>query len=322
MSDQLFVQLQGETIRMLVLDMSLLSIGRTPDNGLSLPDRTVATRHAEIRLLEGRFVLTDLGNGDTFIAGRKVTPFQPQELSEGTLIQIGPYVLAYLPNRVEETPPEIPAPEPAPLEFVQHPLAPARDKFPLRGVKRSGSIYMNYLPTLFTESDFLNRYLLIFETIWEPLQQRQDFLHMYFNAGTAPDSMLAWLARWLDMEFDPYWPEQRKRLWLKEAMELVRWRGTRYGLQRAIELGSGVTPHFETDPARPYFLRVLLADPDTLNAEGVTRESVLRLIERNMPAHVLYEVKFVPLEPEQKPARKKRATQEEAGQSEPAENDT
>lgn len=301
MSDRLFVQLHGETMRMLVLDMSLLSIGRTPDNGLSLPDQNVAIRHAEIRLLDGRFTITDLGNGDTYIGGRKLVPFQPQLLDEGTLIQIGPYILAYLPNHDEDTPPELPEPDLLPREFTRHPLAPPRDRFAVVGSQKKKSIYLDFLPTLFTESDFLGRYLMIFETIWEPLQQRQDHIHMYFDAGTAPETMLKWLATWLDVEFDPHWPEQRKRLWLQEAMQLLRWRGTRYGLRRALELGTGVTPFFETDPDQPYFLRVVIADPDTLNAEGVTRDSVLGMIQRHMPAHVLYEVKFVAVENDDQP---------------------
>lgn len=294
MADQLFVQLQGETVRMVTLGMSLLSIGRTPDNGLALPDQQVAIRHAEIRLLDSRFVITDLGNGDTLIAGRKLVPFQPQVLEEGTLVQIGPYILAYLTNREDSPPPELPEPEPFPQEFQQHPLAPPRQQYPLPPVKGNASRYLEFLPMLFAESEFLGRYLMIFETLWEPLQQRQDHLHMYFNAGTAPESMLPWLGRWLDIEFDPYWPEQRKRLWLKEAMQLVRWRGTRYGLQRAVELGAGTTPIFETDPSRPYFLRVVIAEPDEENPEGVTRASILHLLRSHMPAHVLYEVKFVP----------------------------
>lgn len=117
---------------------------------------------------------------------------------------------------------------------------------------------------------------------------------MYFNAGTAPESMLPWLGEWLDIKFDPYWPEQRKRLWLKEAMQLVQWRGTRYGLQRALELGAGITPIFESDPNKPYFLRVVVAEPDEENPEGVTRAGILHLLKHHMPAHVLYEVKFVP----------------------------
>lgn len=278
---------------MIPLGMSLLSIGRTPDNGLSLPDQQVAIRHAEVRLLDGRFVITDLGNGETLMAGRKLVPFQPQVLVEGTLVQIGPYILAYLSGREDTPPTELPEPEPLPHEFMQHPLAPARVTYPLSRVKGTASRYLEFLPALFTESEFLGRYLMIFETLWEPLQQRQDHLHMYFNAGTAPEGMLAWLGQWLDIEFDPYWPEQRKRLWLKEAMQLVQWRGTRYGLRRALELGAGITPIFETDPNRPYFLRVILAEPGESN-EGVTQDSILLLLKNHMPAHVLYEVKFVP----------------------------
>lgn len=98
MADQLFVQLQGDTLKMLSLDMHLLSIGRTPDNGLSLPHATVPIRHAEIRKQDSRFVITDLCNGETFLAGRKLVPHQPQVLEEGALIQLGPYMLAYVVN--------------------------------------------------------------------------------------------------------------------------------------------------------------------------------------------------------------------------------
>lgn len=278
---------------MLNLDMTLLSIGRTPDNGLALPDQHIAIRHAEVRLLDDRFVITDLGNGDTYIAGRKLVPFQPQVLEEGTLIQIGPYVLAYLTGGAEDLQPELPELPELPREFTRLPLPAVRPTTPPMLLQKPASTYLGFLPSLFGESEFLGRYLLVFESIWEPIQQRQDFLHMYFHAGTAPVSMLAWLAEWLSIDFDPYWPEQRKRLWLKEAMQLIRWRGTKYGLRRAIEIGCGVTPYFEENPAKPYTLTVVLPDPETAQLEDLTREQALELIKRHMPAHVLYTVKFV-----------------------------
>lgn len=58
MSGQLFVQLQGETVKMLALDMNLLSIGRTPDNGLALPHPSVAIRHAEVRRLQDQVIIS------------------------------------------------------------------------------------------------------------------------------------------------------------------------------------------------------------------------------------------------------------------------
>jgi phage tail-like protein len=293
MSDRLFVQYQGETVRVLNLEMSLLSVGRTPDNGLALRDPSVAIRHAEVRLLSGQFVITDLGNGETYMAGRRLMPFQPQVLAEGALIQIGPYVLAYAPG--QDTPPDVPEPEPAPdLNFAALPLAPARTPWPARPETKPASAYLDYLPALYTESDFLGRYLLIFETLWEPLQRRQEHIEMYFAPGTAPAELLDWLSSWLGLAPDPHWPESRKRLWVREAMSLLRWRGTPYGLRRIVELGCGVTPLIEEDAARPYHVRVLLPDPEPAGLQDVTRDSARQLIARHMPAHVLYEIVFVP----------------------------
>lgn len=292
MSDRLFVQLQGETVKMLSLEMSLLSIGRTPDNGLALPNPAVAIRHAEVRRLEGRFVITDLGNAETFLDGRRLVPFQPQVLHEGALVQVGPYVLAYLPGD-EQPPAAKPEPAPPPATFTYLPLASPRPRSSVAAAPGSASQYLQYLPALFSESDFLGRYLMIFQTIWEPLQHRQDHLELYFSPTTAPEGFLGWLAGWLGLELDPHWPEARKRAWLAETMHLLRWRGTPYGVRRAIELGCGVTPHIREDPARPYFLQITMPDPEQAGLEAVTREGTLNLIARHLPAWVEYDVQFV-----------------------------
>jgi len=303
MADQLFVQLQGDTIKMLSLDMEMLSVGRTPDNGLVLPHASVAIRHAEIRRQEDRFVLTDLGNGETFLAGRRLTPHQPQILDEGSLVQVGPYVLAYVVNSEVLRPPEEVRPLPVPADWQLLPTRPPRLPFPATRAAGTVSAYLEYLPALFSESEFLGRYLLIFQSIWEPLQHRQDHLEMYFSPSTAPGQMLDWFGSWLGLEIDPLWPEDRKRQWLREAMDLMRSRGTRYGLVRAIELGCGVTPQVIEDPKRPFQVTILLPDPeDQLSAEQTTssatsRESVERLIAQHLPAHVQYELRFVPTGP-------------------------
>lgn len=293
MADRLFVQRGGETVKALSLDMTLLSIGRTPDNGLALPDPAVAIRHAEVRLSAGgRFAITDLGNADTFLDGRKLVPFQPQELRQGALVQVGPFLLAYLAG--EDTPPppkpELPAP---PTEFQRIPLHAPIQRTPMQLAPGDQSAYLQYLPALFSESEFLSRYLMIFQTIWEPLQHRQDHLELYFSPTTAPEGFLGWLAAWLGLEVDPHWPEARRRAWLLEALHLLRWRGTTYGIRRAIELGCGVSPNLHEDPARPHFIRIALPDPKEENVDGVTREGTLRLVAHNLPAWVEYEVVFM-----------------------------
>ncbi|EYB66960.1 FHA domain-containing protein [Deinococcus phoenicis] len=289
---QLFVQLQGDTVKMLSLDMSLLSIGRTPDNGLALPHSSIAIRHAEVRQLEGRWVITDLGNGETFLAGHRLVPHQPQVLEEGVVVQMGPYVLAYLPAPEAPTPPAEVDALPAAPDFTLSPLAPPRPGLPAPLAEGSASVYLDYLPAMFSESEFLARYLLIFQSIWEPLQHRQDHLDMYFSPATAPERLLGWFAAWLGLEVDPHWPEARKRQWLREAMHLLRWRGTRYGLMRALEIGCGVTPQITENAGGPYSVTVTLPEPDEATS-GTTRGDVERLVARHLPAHVRYELRYV-----------------------------
>lgn len=162
---------------------------------------------------------------------------------------------------------------------LPNPLA----RFPARLANGTGSRYLLDLPVIFHDSDFLGRYLEIFETIWEALEQRQDYIHMYFDPRTAPEPMLAWLASWIDVSLNQHWPEPRRRELLKEATELYRWRGTRYGLTRMIEVCTGLTPQIEN--IEPFVFRVRVAvPPDSTVAPAFIEE----LVRAHKPAHAGY----------------------------------
>ncbi|ADV68666.1 phage tail protein [Deinococcus maricopensis] len=300
---RLHVRQRGETLRVLPLDMRQLSIGRTPDNGLPLRDASVAVRHAEINWAPDRsLTLTDLGGGDTFVNGRRLAPNQPHRLLDGDEIQVGPFTVTFVASDTDA-----PAATPAPatpddlLEgLAATPAPPPRPTFPAPPPPAQNAMYLNFLPGLFQESPFLNRYLKIFEAIWEPLQHRQDHLELYLDARTTPPRFLPWLADWLGLPLNTRWPEARQRAWVREAMALYRWRGTRYGLTRALEVAFGLTPALIEDPNRPHTLRVLVLDPGE-DDEHVTREGVRELVYRHAPAHVLCSVEFID------PARVQRA---------------
>jgi phage tail-like protein len=167
-----------------------------------------------------------------------------------------------------------PAPPPPPRQRWAPPPPPG----PLSG-------YLRDLPIIFQDGDFLGRFLLIFESLWEPLEWRQDHLAMYFDPATAPATFLPWLARWLEPDFETHWPEERLRAIVAETMDLYRWRGTRYGLTRMIELCTGLTPRIADDPAAPFCFRVRLEVPP---ATGVDRRLVESVIEAQKPAHAGY----------------------------------
>ncbi len=197
------------------------------------------------------------------------------------------------------------------------PPVPARPRFPVPLPPSLRSQYLRHLPSVFDDGaldvaraldeplrrangelllrpngeplrrnqDFLARMLLVFESIWEPLEQRQDHVAMYFDPRTCPAELLPWLGAWLDVTLDPHWPEERRRSLLAEAMELFRWRGTAYGLTRMIEVSTGLTPVISDDVGEPFVIRVSVAIP---SGSGVRPETIEDLIRAHKPAHVGY----------------------------------
>jgi phage tail-like protein len=144
---------------------------------------------------------------------------------------------------------------------------------------------------IFQESDYLGRFLLIFESIWEPLEQRQDHVALYFDPRTCPASFLPWLASWLDLSLKAHWPEMRRRRLLEEALDLYRWRGTAYALVRIIEVCTGLTPEITEAPAQPLVFTVSITVPP---GSSVDKDLIEDLIKEHKPAHAGYRLEFRP----------------------------
>src|SRR5204862_3065515 len=126
---------------------------------------------------------------------------------DGAAFEIGPYTLVYHatePIIEEEDDTEsrrnaVPLVEPPVVTATPDVLfLPPRGPEATQPVSRSledepDSLYLYNLPDIFQENDFLRRFLLIFEDIWEPLEQRQDHTAMYLEPRTCPASFLPWL---------------------------------------------------------------------------------------------------------------------------------
>ncbi len=94
--DQLIVQLEGKIIRVVSLNTPLLTIGRTPENGLTLAHQIISRHHADVRVEERGVTLTDLGSANgTFLNDERLLANQPHLLSDGATFRIGPYSLTY-----------------------------------------------------------------------------------------------------------------------------------------------------------------------------------------------------------------------------------
>jgi phage tail-like protein len=101
---------------------------------------------------------------------------------------------------------------------------------------RPRSLYPNFLPELYREVDFMGRFLKIFEQAFEPAVHTLDAMWAHLDPLTAPKALLPFLAHWVAWPIDPRWSHQKQRRLIRQAMEIYRWRGTRWGLRLYLHL--------------------------------------------------------------------------------------
>ncbi len=99
---------------------------------------------------------------------------------------------------------------------------------------------LKYLPAVYTEQDeLMGRFVMLFESFWDPIEDRINHLTYYLDPKMTPPEMLPWLATWVDLVLDEKWPEEKRRKLLSAMVPLYRQRGTRRGLQRYLEIYTG-----------------------------------------------------------------------------------
>lgn len=114
------------TTRTYHLPPGTMTLGRAPDNHISVLHESVSRRHAQIDVREGRVFLTDLkSTRGTFVNGLRVSQ---QELRGGEVIHLGEILFSFLPDddSPAPAPPSIPKPAwggPAP-QVLSMPSAP------------------------------------------------------------------------------------------------------------------------------------------------------------------------------------------------------
>ncbi|MCB8951973.1 MAG: phage tail protein I [Ardenticatenales bacterium] len=320
MANRLLFQLEidgPERAETLALPPGVTRLGRVAGNDLELPHHFVSGRHAQIVCDESSCVLTDLGSTNgTVVDGEKLPPQTPRPLTEGTAVQIGPYRLVLRVSTVAEPEPE-PEPEAAPPIVVapsagevmpassppipviatppppptppSPPAIPADPAAPPPGLTHHSERLLNYLPAIY-HTDFMARFLGIFESILTPIEWTVDNFDLYLGPSSAPADFLPWLANWYAMSFDTSWSETQRRAFLAEAYDLYARRGTRAALQRVLQIYTGARAEIVDQEADqdPFVFTVRLPMP----ANQVNRALIEQLIDMHKPAHASYRLLF------------------------------
>lgn len=120
--------------------------------------------------------------------------------------------------------------------------APLRARESVCVAVQAKAAYVEHLPSIYEQDDLMNRFLMLFESFWRPIEQQIDQISYYVDAKFTPVSLLPWLASWVNLTLDERWPEARRRKLLLSAVRLYRKRGTRAGLRESLEIYTGSTP--------------------------------------------------------------------------------
>ena len=108
--DQLKIKGMG-TEQVVPLAANQLSIGRSPQNDITLPEDSVSGRHARLERGATGWQIVDLhSTNGTTLAGKELTPNQNYDWLAGTELIIGPYHLVWETAVSPPPPPEPPAP--------------------------------------------------------------------------------------------------------------------------------------------------------------------------------------------------------------------
>lgn len=177
--------------------------------------------------------------------------------------------------------------------------------------------YLEYLPAVYQQDDrsrdFMERYLSLFGTFFDEMEETIDHLARYFDVDSSSGNLLRWLATWLGIAADERWTDEEIRALMKRSPELFQKRGTRAGLEAMIEIFTGQKPYIveffqyknliEQADIKSYMEQlygldpyrfVVLLKPDAIRSEA-HRQIVQRIIEEEKPAFA--EAELVVLEP-------------------------
>ena len=161
------------------------------------------------------------------------------------------------------------------------------------------------LPGLLRTDPFTEGLCASFDEVLAPVMLSLDGFSAYLDLATAPEDMVEWLATWVGMTVDPNAKLPAQRELLRSSGELHARRGTRRGLELAVQAELGVPVQVvETGasswstqpggelPGEPVPAVVVVARPPA--GQDVDTERLDALVRAIKPAHIQHRVQVAP----------------------------
>lgn len=302
------------------LRLGSMTVGSGAENDIVLADPAVSRFHARfLATADGGWVADMNSATGTFLNQVRLLPNIRHPLRDGDTLRVGTWTIRYTragpPVGVSVEPPMgtyegvqpvaqvVPPDVAAKLPQLATPIQPAPAIPRLRGnvgtqrVRRflpnEHSSYLQYLPPLYQDDEFMGQFLMIFESILDPLDRTIDSINHYFDPRLVPEPLLPWLASWVDVVLNEKWPIERRRELVTMAVDLYRWRGTRRGLREYLRIYAGVEPFIEEagreergSPKLPKHVFRITLDVD--DPADIDRDLVETIIEAEKPAFASY----------------------------------
>jgi phage tail-like protein len=145
------------------------------------------------------------------------------------------------------------------------------------------------------DNDFFLRFVSLFQEMATTLIADADNVPNVVDPTVAPDAMVRFLGSWIGVpNIDSSLPDQLQRRIVREAGQILAWRGTKRGLKQFLDLVTGAPAEIEESggvfaegeaPAQPAFVRMRVR-----SAGWATEADLVALVEDQIPANVAFEL--------------------------------
>ena len=148
------------------------------------------------------------------------------------------------------------------------------------------------------DDDFFVRFVSLFQNVATSFLEDADNVPNVVDVTVAPPELVRWLASWIGTaQIDSSLDEGLQRALVRRSSEILAWRGTRFGLERFLEVVTGAPPEIGDSGG------VVREDPDNETARPVPfvhirvasigwlpDKDFIALVEDEIPASTAYEL--------------------------------